>query len=297
MLKSIVIVTLLVTSVTRSEQAYEQAFDYATKDEGRVPAELAALWDAPMAEGRPYVLMQPESGAPVFLRFIEAADAGNYAPMKTLGWNAVELQVQDPDVLVADLDPARFELIGPPAFLTDKQNVRAAQVLGPDRELLYLTSVLDPSLTTFRIGQAQTRVDRVFIMVLGTADLDATTAFYRDVLGQPLSGPWPYRVEILSRAWGRPLETEYDLAIAQLEESFLVEVDGYPVDAPRRDRTSAGLPFGPAVVSFRVERLDGTQPHDGRIRRLEIAPYDGRRVRYLRGPSGEGIELVEFGSP
>lgn len=293
MLKSILIVTLLVTSVTRSEQAYERDLGYRTVEEGRIGTALAGAWGAPAAEGRPFVLMRPNSNERVYLRFVEAGPPGNYAPMKTRGWNAVEIQAQDPDQLVRHLDRADFDLVGPPAFLTEQRNVRAAQVLGPHDELLYLTHVLDPTLTSFRIGTAGAPVDRVFIMVLGTTDLGATTSFYEDVVGMSLAGPFSYRVGVLSEAWGLPADTLHELSIVQLEEDFLIEVDVYPPAAAPRQRTEAGLPYGPAIVSFVVSDLARPQNTVGRrATRIASAPYDGRRVLYLEGPSGEGIELV-----
>lgn len=293
MLKSIVIVTLLVTSVTRSEQAYERDLSYQTVDEGRVAPALAAAWGAPAATGKPFVLMRPSSDSAVYLRFIEAPNTGNYAPMRTLGWNAVELQAEDPDSLVTEVSGADFEMIGPPAWLTSQQNIRAAQVLGPHQELLYFTHVLDPAQSRFRIGTAQSRVDRVFIMVLGTADLGATTSFYQDVLGMAVAGPFPYRVSVLSRAWGLPEDTLHDLSIVQLEEDFLIEIDAYPAAAPLRSDSGIGLPYGAAIVSFRVGDLSSVERQTGRrAASLSMAPYDGREMLFLTGPSGEGIELV-----
>jgi catechol 2,3-dioxygenase-like lactoylglutathione lyase family enzyme len=293
MLKSIYIVTLLVLSVTRSEQAYEQNLDYQTVARGEVSAELATAWRAPASAGAPGVLMQPDSASDDYLRFVQAEARGNYEPMKSLGWNAVEIQAQDPDRLAVDLDPERFQVIGEPAFLTGKQNIRAMQALGPDRELLYLTHVIDPAASTFRIGTAQSWVDRVFIMVLGTSDLAATTAFYQDWLGQDISGPWPYRVRVLSRAWGKPDDTLYDLSIAQLEEDFLIEIDQYPAEAPRREPSDLGLPFGPAMVSFRVGSLEQVARRTGRAPLVvHAAPYGGQAMLLLEGPSGELIELV-----
>ena len=293
MLKSILVVTLLVSSVPEAEQAYERELGYRAVDEGRIAPELAGHWQAPATEGRAFVLMQPESGESVYLRFVESDAPGNYAPMKTQGWNAFELQASDPDTLVTELDANRFELIGPPKFLTEQENIRAAQVLGPHRELLYFTHVLDPALSRFRIGTARTRVDRVFIMVLGTTDLGATTTFYQDLLGMPVSGPWPYEVRVLSRAWDLPAETLHELSIVQLEAEFLIEIDAYPVEAPRRSAPEGGLPYGPSVVGFRVAALDAAERQSGRqARALAQAPYDGRRVLFLTGPSGEGVELV-----
>lgn len=293
-LKSIFIVTLMVLNPAQSERVYEEELGYHCAARGQVSAPLADLWNAPGIEGADWVLMRPDSDAEVYLRFVASPGPGNYEPMKTLGWNAVEIQAEDPDALSHSLDPTRFKIIGPPAFLSGGENIRAMQVLGPDSELLYLTHVIDPSQSTFRIGTAQSWVDRVFIMVLGTSDLAATTRFYQDTLGQPVQGPYPYRVTVLSRAWGKPEDTMYDLSIAQLTGDFLLEIDQYPEEAPLRSKTVTGLPHGPAIVSFLVEDfavLEQRLGREGEV--IDGMPYDQRRVLYVEGPSGEGIELLE----
>jgi catechol 2,3-dioxygenase-like lactoylglutathione lyase family enzyme len=293
MLKSIFIVTLLVLSTGHTERVYEEELDYRVMEKGAVSLELAEAWQAPQVAGRRYTLLQPASGAEVYLRLIETDNVGNYAPMRTLGWNAVEIHVEDPDAIVEEVDPEQFELVGAPAFLTGSDNVRAAQMLGPDRELLYFTQVIDPARANFNIGTAETRVDRVFIMVLGTADIEATGSWYADWFGQQVSGPWPYQVKVLSRAWGAPEDTIYELAIAQLQEPFLIEIDEYPAAARPRTRTSAGLPYGPAMVTFRVDSLASVAR---RLGREPVSPpepiYADLQSISLEGPSGELIELV-----
>ena len=49
--------------------------------------------------------------------------------MQRLGWSAIELLVQDPDALVHTLPETEFTRLHEPAYLTDVQNVRAAQLL------------------------------------------------------------------------------------------------------------------------------------------------------------------------
>lgn len=293
MLKAIFIVTLLVLGEGHSERAYREAFDYRVVERGEISGVLANGWELPRAAGRRYTLLQPASGAEVYIRLIETDNVGNYQPLRTLGWNAVEIQVQDVDRRVAALEPALFELVGEPAFLTGTDNIRAAQVLGPARELLYLTEVLDPARSRFNIGAATTPVDRVFIMVLGTADVGATAAFYQDRFEQEIAGPFPYRVGVLARAWGQPDDTLYDLSIAQLEGPFLIEIDQYPAAAQPRSATAAGLPYGPAMVSFSVPDLDALARRLGKtVTHPPEAPYAGRGSVLVQGPSGEWIELV-----
>ncbi len=293
MLKSIYIVTILVMSLGRSEQAYESNLDYQAVARGTLSTDMARAWQAPAAVGAPWVLWRPDSASDVYIRMVQTPDTGNYAPMKTLGWNAIEIQARDPDRLQQSLDSESFEIIGKPAYLTDQQNIRAMQVLGPDQELLYLTHVIDPALSTFNIGTAQSWVDRVFIMVLGTADIGATSRFYKEILDQDISGPWPYRISVLSRAWGKDENSIYDLSIAQLQEAFLIEIDQYPEEAEPRSLSTIGLPGGPAMVSFRVGSLDQVSTRSGASPvNLTEAPYNGQSSLLLRGPSGELIELV-----
>ena len=140
MLKSILVVTIAVVRLNGIEQAYDEYLDYETVERGQVSAQAAAAWGAPAASGRDYLLMQPESGDPVYLRFIESAPVDGYAPMKTFGWNAVELLTTDPDRMAERLAGSPFEIVGPPADLWEAPDApRAMQAIGPGNELLYLT--------------------------------------------------------------------------------------------------------------------------------------------------------------
>ena len=98
---------------------------------------------------------------------------------------------------------------------------------------------------------------------------------------------------MLSRAWGRPVDTIYALSIAQLQESFLIEMDEYPAETPKRIATGVGLPFGPAMVSFLVDSLETLARRSGRVPvKISAKPYSGRSALMIQGPSGEMIELI-----
>ncbi|NIM71400.1 MAG: hypothetical protein GTN86_06600 [Xanthomonadales bacterium] len=293
MLKSIFMVTIVVLNAEQAEQDYRQHLGYETVGKGALSTGLASAWGLPAMAGAAYVLMQAKAPSPNLLRFIEAAEPGNYQPLRTQGWNAVEILVEDAEALARSLAPSPFEVIGPPRFLTEQRNIKALQALGPAGELLYLTQVLDPTQTSFRIGSAQAWVDRVFIMVLGTTDLAATTRFYTGVLAQEISGPWPYRIGVLSRAWDQPEDRVYPLSVVQLQGQYLVEIDEYPPEAARRDRPAGGLPFGPAMVTFEVGSLaEAAERLAMRPGAVPDPPYAGRELLVVEGPSGEWLELI-----
>ena len=294
MLKTILMVTIMASDLATVERAWRDEMSYRAVDQGALPPALAASWAAPALAGRPYLIMQPASGESVWLRFIEEPSSRDYQPMKTEGWNAVEILVQDPDGLAEALAGSRrFKVVGPPRYLTDQQNIKAMQVLGPAGELIYFTDVGSPQKSGFGLQPARTWVDRVFIMVVGARDLSALRDFYSAALGMATTAPVPYRIGVLSRAYGLPDETLHKLSIAQLSDRFLIELDEYPA-AARPARPPAGsLPPGIAMVTFEVDEWRPDLPWLAAPGPRAGFPYGGRRVGVLRGAAGEYIELVE----
>jgi len=296
MLSAIVAVTLLVPDVEAVEQAYRRTLDYRTVERGYVAPELAAGWGAASLAGREFVLLQPQSREPVYLRFVES-EAPATPAMKALGWNATEILVEDPALLQPKFDGVTFRVIGPPAPLEINPAVVAMQALGPAEELLYFTS-MPAGRSKFGLGSATSFVDRVFIVVLGVHDIRRTLAFYHTTFGLPVTEPTASRVDVLADAWGLPREQPFLLGIARLPERFLIEVDEYPAEAGAKAVADGELPAGMAMVSFAVTSLE---PFMSQFvvppARFEAVPYSGRRAGVMRGPSGEFIELVEVSAP
>jgi len=292
MLSAIVAVTLLVPDVDAAAQAYQRTLAYETVERGHVSPGQAALWGAGGLAGREFVVLQPQSREPVYLRFVES-DAEAAPAMKALGWNATEILVEDPVQLEPRLAGTPFRVIGPPAPLEFNPMVVAMQALGPAGELLYFTR-MPAGASKFGLGSATTFVDRVFIVVLGVHDIRRTLDFYNTKFGLPVTEPAPSRVEVLADAWDLPRSQPFLLGIVRLPERFLIEVDEYPPAAAARTAAVGELPAGMAMVSFTVPSLEPylTQIESPPVT-LNGVPYDGQRAGVLRGPSGEHIELVE----
>jgi catechol 2,3-dioxygenase-like lactoylglutathione lyase family enzyme len=292
-LKAILAVTILSPDLEVIEQAYAKWLGYRVAERGVVSEELATLWGSPAGAGRPYLLMQPESGERVYLRFIEAGPVALVEPMKTLGWGSTELLVTDPDALAARLEGSPFKIVGPPRPLSVDPKIRAMQVVGPANEMLYLTR-LPPGAAGFDLGTAQTFVDRVFIMVVGGRKMEAMIEFYDGLLGLPATKPFPAQVTVINQAYGLAPEHKITMALAPLPKRFLVEIDEFPPQGVERPRPEGELPPGVAMVSFEVESLDapGLEPLAPPTR-IDSAPYAGRRSAIIKGPAGELLELVE----
>ncbi len=293
MLTAIIAVTLTVADLGAIERAYGGYLDYRVVERGTLSADVATLWHAPALADREYLVMQPASGAPVYLRVVQQDDVDGYAAMKTWGWNSNEILVTDTHAVHERLKGSPFKVVGEPKGLSMNPEIVAMQVLGPAGELVYLTRIPEGK-SLFNLGSARSFVDRTFIVVLGGPDMEAMRSFYSRSFGMPVTEAAPSTITVLAGAWGLPRETQFPLAIVQFPESFLIELDEYPAAATPRPRPEGGLPPGIAMVTFQVADLDAieadfvTPP-----RRIDAFPYAGRRAALLRGAAGELIEVIE----
>ncbi|MEZ5532525.1 MAG: VOC family protein [Steroidobacteraceae bacterium] len=296
MLETIVAVTLSAPDLGATERAYATQLGYTVVERAEVSRSLAAGWGARAMKGRDYVLMQPASGANVYLRIVDADEPpATYAPLRTFGWNANEILVEDP-VELAPLLKEPFRIIGAPRPLDFNPKIIAMQVTGPAGEVDYFTRI-PPTGSVFDLGSAKSFVDRTFIVVAGGPDIDASRAFYRDVLKMPVTEPSGTKIQVLQDAYGLARDTSTPIAIVRFPSSFLIELDQYPPAAVQRPVRRGHLPPGLAMVSFAVKSFEGTRlPWKVKPAARPEAPYHGRRAGVLAGPSGELIELIEIGA-
>jgi len=294
MLESILMVTMLVTNLSVTEQAYDDYLAYDTVVEGNVNENLASAWDAEDMINHPYIIMQPESGEDVYLRFIEDKEKTNYKPVGTHGWNSTEILVEDPDKLAEELDNSPFRIIGMPYDLYPTPNApRAMQVLGPSDEMIYLTRII-PDGSGYNLGSAKSYVDRVFIMVVGGPSMEDLQEYYRETFDMPVTEASDWTIGVISRLNDLPEDTLYPLAIAEFDKDFLIELDEYPEAIVPREIADGHLPPSTSVVSFFVDSLDAIDvTWREEPTTIEAFPYNGRKVGVTVGVAGEWIELVE----
>jgi len=274
---------------------YCDLLDYRVVDKGRLPEVLTGAWATPAMTGMPYVLLQPASGADVYLRFIETGNTGGYWPPVTQGWIATEILTTDPDQVAEKLAGTAFTRIGGPADLyPSPKSARALQMAGPAGELMYFTRIL-PGGSRFGLHGAKSFVDRPFIMVVGGTSLTDIHGFYGDTLGQRIWEQDPFRIGQMSRVLGLPPETTYPISLARIPgRDFLLELEELPPDIKRRTVPEGQLPEGLAMVSFASAPLNElTLAYRAAPRAIDLAPYNGRQVAVIEGPAGEWLELID----
>ncbi len=295
MLGAIHTVTITATNLQNIEDAYSRYFGYQVVDRSPVNPSLAASWGAPGVAGAAALIMQPASGAESFLRFVEGSPVPDYVPLRSYGWNAIEIIVQDLSALNERLLDSPFEIIGTPAVLdfdfTDA--ISAMQVIGPAGEVLYLT-MISKKVPGLDLPRANAFVDQTFIMILGGPSLEQTTSYFSETFGVSSSPPMDGTIRVLNRAFDRPPKTKTTIATITLSGQTLIELDEMPSQAITRPSHADCLPPAAAIVSFEHDDLDALgaafiAPPEMR----EEAPYFGHRAASLRGAAGELIELIE----
>lgn len=286
--------TFTAPDVAASARDYVTHLDQIVVEEGPLPADMAASWAAPAMAGRPSVLLRPRSAEPGWFRIVQGPAAPKPA-FSAFGWLAMEILVKSTDAVSARLKGTPFREFEPPHDLGVVKGVRAMQAVGRAGEVLYLTE--RDEIRRFRYRFAMGEVDRLFIMVLGARDFDASKAFYErhfDVpVGIAAESAQTYKLAQMGLPAGRKYRLVTFLLAGGQEVVGKIQHDDHPAQARPNVAAPGELPPGIAVVTFEVPSLDGiTLPFLAPPRVIEAPPYDGRRVATCIGPSGEMIELA-----
>lgn len=284
-------VTVTSRDIDAAESCYTEFFGYRVAGRGRISEELANLWGCAGVTDSRYVLLSPEAGDECVFRFIESASGDAYVPFSTYGWNAAEIMVEDVDKLADRLADSPFEIIGAPANLSFSDDIRAMQILGPGRELLYLTEFKQP-IPGLDTPAARCAVDRVFIVILGGASMNDLQTFYFEHFGVPGAPIVDSRVKGMSAAFGNSPEHKYPIAALPLAGQTLIEVDEMPPQATGRDADQGFLPLGIAMVSFVGKDILN---QDAIKVPPDQPPYrNSKSVSCRPGVAGELIEIIHL---
>jgi catechol 2,3-dioxygenase-like lactoylglutathione lyase family enzyme len=285
--------TLTVADPKATAARYGQWLDYAVVEQGRVDPDLAASWGAPASANRDMVVCRPASGADVFLRFVQGDPPTDYRPLRTFGWAALEICVSDTLAVAERMAASPFEVIGPPRELDGMPEIFPMQVRGPDNEIVYLTQIRSQPQGV-RLAQAQSLIDRLFILVLASADLTATRAWFGDHLGLTVQDEVAIRYTMISKAFELAPETKHRIATAGHEIDTFLEFDQYPEGATARPCAADQLAPGVAVATLLHPDLDAvTAPFLTPPRPRAGAIYGGQRCAVVRTPEGALVELIE----
>lgn len=285
--------TLTVSDLDRTAQLYREFFDYGVVERGEISEDLANSWHTPNSAGQPYVIMQPASGADIFLRFVEQPPVEAFKALRSYGWNAIEICVQDVMAVNERMLNSPFEIIGPPNKIPGLDAIHPMQVKGPDEEIVYLTQIND-DLPEYNLPRAGSLIDKLFILVIGTSDMDRGAAWMQDKCGLAFGREMEIPYTMIAKAYGTPLDELHRICTLIHDKDVFLEVDQYPEAATERPRHPGMLVPGCAIGTLfhpDFDQLPGPWLTEPTVRDGVI--YKGKRIGVLQDPDGALIEMVE----
>ena len=273
---------------------YRDALGLTVVERGGLPAELAASWGTSASTGSRYAMLQPTSGTASYIRLVEQPVHADFVPVRSYGWAAFEITVQDVFGWPAKLAGSGFDIVGAPREIPGLPYFVAMQMLGRGKEMIYLNEVRSNTPTS-DLPPAQSPVDHIFIVILACADRPAVLDWYRDRVQLDIGADYTIPYTMISKAFGLPHDHLSTITMVQNGRMPIVEVDGYPAAASARGGDPARLPAGNAMVTLAVDDLDALDldwiaPPMAR----KGALYAGRRAATVRGLAGELLELLEI---
>jgi catechol 2,3-dioxygenase-like lactoylglutathione lyase family enzyme len=285
--------TLVVADPEGSARRYVEWFGCRLAERGRIDAGLAASWGAPRVAGRRFVVLEPASRAPVLLRFIEGDPPASFRPLRTYGWAALEICVEDVLAVNERLQGSPFEIIGPPREIEGLPSIYPMQVMGPDREIVYLTQIRG-DLPSYDLPRAAAPIDKLFILVLACSDLDASLAWFEHHARLALGRKMSIVYTMLAKSFDLPLSDPHEIATLVHGRDVFLELDQYPAAAASRVMAPGDLPPGIGLATL-------AHPEFGALPGPWIVPparrlgsiYGGRLAGTLRAPDGTLVEMLE----
>ena len=285
--------TLSVADLDAAVARYGAWLDYHPIAKESVEPDLAASWAAPASACARQAILRPASGSKADLRLIELAPTPAYRPLRSFGWAALEICIQDVHATHDRLRESPFEIIGPPAAISALPTIHPMQVQGPDGEIIFLTQIKSGGPGS-GLPIALTPIDTLFILVLACRDMAAMARWVSAQLGAALAPEMAIPYRMIARSFDLPVEQLHRIATAERDGHIFLEFDQYPDAAIDRPQLAGMLPPGISVVTLSHRDLDAVAgPWLTPPTRRDGAIYEGRRVGVLRAPEGALIELVE----
>lgn len=276
--QGIIHATIIAPDLAAFCAAWQQQLAMQLHALGPLDAGLAAILGLAELAGAPAAWLANSAGVPV-LQVIEDPSAVVAEPMFRHGWLSLEILVGDIDTLAAGLQPP-FRVLGPAANLELSDAIRAAQVLGPAGELLYLTQVKAP-VPPFDLPVTTDTLAATFIGVMTSPDRAVSQAAWAALLGAP---GWAFetKITVLNRAYGKPLEGRYPVAVVPMPGQCLVEID------------QVDLPAAPAARHAGVHSLALRLPAvaTDRLRASGWRSTGDPGLQGWIGPAGEHVQLL-----
>lgn len=243
--------TMTTADLDATAQRYRQALGWVEAPRSQLSAAMARRWGVPTLAGFEVATVAPARGGRAGIRMIGVPGLQPVAPLRTWGWAAVEVCVPDVDAAVARARVAGFRLLNAPVRLSGQTGslpLVAAQVAGPDGEVLYLTQLLG-DVPGFELPLSSDPDGEVFICVLATPDLPAARQVLESRFAVTRASDRHVAIRVLNTVFGLPQGTLHRISSLQLAGRHALEIDQYPDAARARQHPGADVAAGVFLVS------------------------------------------------
>lgn len=268
----IVTVTILTHDLSKSAAMYISAFGWQEKgSEYLLSADDANRWQATNLTGARVLEVCGINGG---VRFIESTTYQNPLPLRTFGWSALEICVDDVHKYVARAVEAGFEILNEAVPLSGTAKplpLIAAQLAGINGEVVYITQILS-EVPNFELPDVSKESGSIFICVLGASDLAKSREVLESNFEVRRASDREVAIRVINRVYEKPLETLHRLSSLQLAGRNAIEIDQLPNEGAQREKLAGNLPPGISIVTVRGEVSEPTMIRLPDNALLEILP-------------------------
>ena len=268
----IVTVTILTHDLSKSAAMYISAFGWQEKgSEYLLSADEANRWQATNLIGARVLEVCGINGG---VRFIESTTYQNPLPLRTFGWSALEICVDDVHKYVAQAVEAGFEVLNEAVPLSGTAKplpLLAAQLAGINGEVVYITQILS-EVPNFELPDVSKESGSIFICVLGASDLAKSREVLESNFEVRRASDREVAIRVINRVYEKPLETLHRLSSLQLAGRNAIEIDQLPNEGAQREKLASNLPPGISIVTVRGEVSEPTMIRLPDNALLEILP-------------------------
>ena len=277
--------TVVCTDLNESINFYRTLGTLVDAEHPLSTAEAAMLFNHAPASLPRAALVSAEHGAPL-IRLVEIPDAIKVPCLSKRGWLALEISTNCVDALYQHLAHQGCRIHGKPANLDISDAIRAMQVEGPSGEMLYITQVSKP-VPPFRLPMPRAPIDSLFIVVLSVTDREKSASFYTSLGAEkPLMAET--KITVVNRAYGLPIPQKHPIAVLQLADTTLIEIDQITDSQPN-------LTTGTSSCYSGIHAISMASSHTGDQQQtwVQESIYNGNSTVII-GPDKELIQLIRL---
>ena len=210
------------------------------------------------------------------------------AGFQTTGFAALEFIVGGLDELALNVTQAHVRILGAPSVLSFSNNIRAMQLLGPNRELLYCTEVNGP-VPGFNLPEHDRKAGECFVVIAAVSDMDISRQFYASLFGCQPPVVMPSRVVAMSHMQGLDSGTAHDIAALPISAQHYLELDQW-MPAQNEGPSCIGVKSSARILCVSLTQ----EAHHQISEHAECfwQEADDSLHSIIRGPDGELFEFI-----